>query len=106
MSAGSLPVRLAAGRLENARLMRDYLGMAPPLSDRFDARRDRAGLPAGCDIHSLRPWFVLQAKEADQPANVIAAVVGVRRRDELQSHRPSWADLCACVESVTPPAGC
>jgi integrase len=96
--------RLTAGRRANAMLMRDYQRMSPSLRHRFDAQRERVGLPeTGCGIESLRPWFVRQAMAAGQASAVIAAVVGVFRDDVLLIPGPSWADLCACVESVTLP---
>jgi integrase len=103
-------IRLTKGRPANAFLFRDGAeieGAPSLLLRRFDALRRTLGAAGpSCGIHSLRRWFVRTALEAEQPPQVVAAVIG---QDYAPGdgapfeQRPRWGELCVCVARVRLP---
>jgi hypothetical protein len=53
-------------------------------------------------IHGLRRWFVRTALDAEQPPDVVAAVIGQLLPGDARP-RPTWGQRCACVEAVRLP---
>ncbi len=96
-------LRLTRGRAGDAFLIGDggEFGRAPSLTERrFDACRAAVGVVGpSLTIHSLRRWFVRTALDAEQPPDVVAAVVG-----HFRPPSRTWGQRCACVEAVRLPA--
>ena len=58
------------------------------------------------NFHSFRRWFITEAERADQPENIIAAVVGHKRQGMTlgtYSAGPKLAQARRCVEAVKLP---
>lgn len=58
------------------------------------------------NFHSFRRWFITKAEQADQPENIIAAVVGHKRQGMTlgrYSGGPLLEQAKRCVEAVTLP---
>ncbi|MBO6508399.1 MAG: tyrosine-type recombinase/integrase [Roseibium sp.] len=59
------------------------------------------------DFHSFRRWFITKAEQADQPENIIAAVVGHKRQGMTlgrYSSGPLLEQARRCVEAVLLPS--
>ena len=99
-------LRLTRGRAGDAFLIGDgaEFGRAPSLTERrFDACRAAVGVVGpSLSIHGLRRWFVRTALDAEQPPDVVAAVVGHFRPGDARP-KPTWGQRCACVEAVQLP---
>jgi integrase len=99
-------IRLTRGRAGDAFLIRDgaEFERAPsPMQRQFDACREAVGVAGPSPtIHSIRPWFVLNALDAGQPPGTVAVVVGHVRPDDARP-KPTWDQRCACVEAVRLP---
>ena len=99
-------LRLTRGRAGDAFLIGDGadFGRAPSLTERrFDACRAAVGMAEPSPgIHGLRRWFVRTALDAEQPPDVVAAVIGHFRPADAEP-RPTWGQRCACVEAVRLP---
>ena len=99
-------LRLARGRAGDAFLIGDgaEFGRAPSLTERrFDACRAAVGVVGpSLSIHGLRRWFVRTALDAEQPPDVVAAVVGHFRPGDAHL-KPTWGQRCACVDAVQLP---
>ena len=84
-------LRLTRGRAGDAFLIGDGadFGRAPSLTERrFDACRAAVGMAEPSpSIHGLRRWFVRTALDAEQPPDVVAAVIGPPpRRRPTEAH--------------------
>lgn len=58
------------------------------------------------NFHSFRRWFITRAEQADQPENVIKAVVGHKRQGitlSKYSAGPELQQAKRCVEAVKLP---
>ena len=99
-------LRLTRGRAKDAFLIAEGadFGQSPSaLERRFDACRAAVGMAEPSPgIHGLRRWFVRTALDAEQPPDVVAAVIGQLLPGDARP-RPTWGQRCACVEAVRLP---
>ena len=103
--------RLTGGRAKDAFLVAegaDFGQARPALERRFDALWAAAavagaGWPPSPGIGGLRLWFVAAALEAEQPPDVVAAVIGLFRPGEEARPKPTWGQRGACVEAIRLP---
>ena len=98
--------RLTRGRAKDAFLIAEGADLGQSrsaLERRFDACRAAVGVVGPSPgIHGLRRWFVRTAVDAEQPHDVIAAVVGLSRSEDARP-KPTWGQRCTCVEAVRLP---